>query len=68
MLAGAQRQPEEEEDELNYSSIQFSLSQQAALYSNFRPAQPHRQTEDEDEEEGVDYTRVKTDNNSSASG
>ncbi|XP_030282733.1 B-cell receptor CD22-like isoform X3 [Sparus aurata] len=56
----AQRQPAEQEDELHYTSIRLSVNQEEALYCNFRPAQL-RQTEEEEEEDGVDYTIVKTD-------
>ncbi|XP_068583253.1 B-cell receptor CD22-like isoform X2 [Cebidichthys violaceus] len=69
--APAPRQPEEH---LHYSSIRFAQNQEEALYSNIRPAQPHRQTEEEEdeedeedeEEEEVQYTDIKTDNASSS--
>ncbi|XP_078101813.1 B-cell receptor CD22-like [Sander vitreus] len=63
--AATQRQPAEQEDDLNYSSICFLQNQGDALYSNIRPPQPRRQTEDQD---NVDYTTVKTENASSAPG
>ncbi|KAM6942395.1 uncharacterized protein PEZ65_004277 [Lycodopsis pacificus] len=56
--APAPRQPAEH---LHYSSIRFTQNQEEALYSNIRPAQPHRQPEEEEEEE-VEYTDIKTDN------
>ncbi|XP_044047447.1 sialoadhesin-like [Siniperca chuatsi] len=54
----SQQQPEAGErpdngaqtDEVQYGSVQFSRNQADALYSNFSPAQPHR-----NEEEGVVY-------------
>ncbi|KAK9528376.1 hypothetical protein VZT92_012542 [Zoarces viviparus] len=55
--APAPRQPAEH---LHYSSIRFTQNQEEALYS-IRPAQPHRQTEEE-----VEYTDIKTDNVSSS--
>lgn len=57
----AQRHPAEQEDELHYTSIRLSVNQEEALYCNFRPAKLHGRTEEEDEEDGVDYTIVKTD-------
>ncbi|KAK9540876.1 hypothetical protein VZT92_003297 [Zoarces viviparus] len=60
--APAPRQPAEH---LHYSSIRFTQNQEEALYSNIRPAQPHRQTEEEheeEEEEEVEYTDINTDN------
>ncbi|XP_035855840.1 B-cell receptor CD22-like isoform X2 [Sander lucioperca] len=64
--AATQRQPAEQEDDLNYSSICFPQNQGDALYSNIRPPQPRRQTEEQDDD--VDYTTVKTENGSSAPG
>ncbi|XP_044046471.1 B-cell receptor CD22-like isoform X2 [Siniperca chuatsi] len=54
----SQQQPEAGErpdngaqtDEVQYASIQFARNQADAIYSNFSPAQPHR-----NEEEGVVY-------------
>ncbi|KAF1394632.1 hypothetical protein PFLUV_G00003090 [Perca fluviatilis] len=64
--AATQRQPTEQEDDLNYSIISFPQNQEDALYSNIRPPQPRRHTEEQDD--GVDYTTVKTENASSAPG
>ncbi|XP_051240405.1 B-cell receptor CD22-like [Dicentrarchus labrax] len=64
--AAAQRQSEEQQDDLHYASICFPQNQEDALYSNIRYAQPHRRTEDE--EGGVIYSAIKTDNASSAPG
>ncbi|XP_073331410.1 B-cell receptor CD22-like [Pagrus major] len=56
----SQRQPAEQEGDLHYASVHLSVNQEEALYSNIRPARLHRRTEEEDEEDGVDYTVVKT--------
>ncbi|XP_044047685.1 B-cell receptor CD22-like [Siniperca chuatsi] len=61
LSAAAQRQAAEQQDDLHYASICFSQNHAGALYS-IRPAQPHRQTEEEDEEDGVEYTTIKIDN------
>ncbi|XP_049901314.1 B-cell receptor CD22-like isoform X3 [Epinephelus moara] len=66
--AAAQRQPAEQQDELHYSSISFPQNQEEALYSNIRPAQPHRQREEEDEDSGVEYTAIKTESANGAPG
>ncbi|KAL7405161.1 hypothetical protein ABVT39_024708 [Epinephelus coioides] len=50
-----QRQPEEQGD-LQYASIHFSNNQADPLYSNMRPAQPLRHTE---QREDVEYVTVK---------
>lgn len=63
--AAAQTQPAEQQDELHYSNIIFPQNQEEALYSNVRPAQPHRH---EDEDSGVEYTAVKTESASGAPG
>ncbi|XP_078022573.1 B-cell receptor CD22-like [Epinephelus lanceolatus] len=63
--AAAQTQPAEQQDELHYSSISFPQNQEEALYSNVRPAQPHRH---EDEDSGVEYTAIKTESASGAPG
>ncbi|XP_041789673.1 B-cell receptor CD22-like isoform X2 [Chelmon rostratus] len=55
----------EEQEDLQYANIHLCLNREEALYSNIRPAQPHRQNE---EEESVEYTIVKTDNARSAPG
>ncbi|XP_076585208.1 sialoadhesin-like [Chaetodon auriga] len=61
--AGAQKQPEEDYEDLHYASIHLCLNQEDALYSNIRPTQPCRQNE---EEVDVEYSIVKTDNARSA--
>lgn len=66
--AEAQRQPAEQQEDLHYASICFSQNQAEAIYSNIRPAQPHRQIEEEDEEDGVDYTTIKINHASSTPG
>lgn len=66
--AAAQRHPAEEQDELYYASIHLFQNQADAVYSNIRRARAHREAEEEDEEDRVDYTTVKTDNASSAPG
>ncbi|XP_070771472.1 Schwann cell myelin protein-like [Enoplosus armatus] len=60
--AAAQRQPAEQQDDLHYASIFFSRHHTECLYSNVRPAGPRGPTEEEDEEDGVEYTTIKTDN------
>lgn len=59
-------QPADQQDGLHYASIHLSLNQNDALYSNFRLGQPRSQAEEEDEEDGVEYSVIKTDNASSA--
>ncbi|KAA8578690.1 hypothetical protein FQN60_002533 [Etheostoma spectabile] len=68
--AATQRQPAEQEDDLNYSSICFPQGQGDALYTNIRPHQPRRRTEDQDDVDytTVNYTTIKTENASSAPG
>ncbi|XP_075939068.1 uncharacterized protein LOC142940066 [Anarhichas minor] len=51
----AQSSPAEQQEELCYASVSFSRNQEDLLYSNIRPARPHRRKE---EEEDVEYTRV----------
>ncbi len=67
-LAASQRPPAEQQDDLHYAIIHLCPNQEEALYSNIRPPQSHRQIEEEEEEDGVEYTTVKTDNSSSAPG
>ncbi|KAM9363782.1 B-cell receptor CD22-like [Symphorus nematophorus] len=66
--AAAQRQPAEQQDGLHYASISFSQNHTEAVYSNVRPARSHRPIEEEDEDDDVDYTNVKIDNASCATG
>ncbi|KAM8773677.1 sialic acid-binding Ig-like lectin 12 [Acanthopagrus schlegelii] len=60
--AAAQRNPSEEQDDLNYATVSFSKNQEDPLYSNVGLANPKRQQHEEEEEEedegGVEYTFV----------
>ncbi|KAI3353500.1 hypothetical protein L3Q82_020020 [Scortum barcoo] len=58
--AAVQRAPAEEPDDVYYASVSFCKNQEDPLYSNIRPAQANRlKNEEEDEdEEGVEYTVV----------
>ena len=65
--AAAQSEMAGQQDDLHYASVSFSQDQPDALYSNIRPAQRLRQTEEE-EEDDVEYSNVKVDSASSAPG
>ncbi|XP_040003024.1 B-cell receptor CD22-like isoform X2 [Xiphias gladius] len=57
--AAVQREPAAQEDELFYSIVRFSKNQEDPLYSNISLAQPSKHwREEEEDEEGVDYTNV----------
>ncbi|XP_067441971.1 B-cell receptor CD22-like [Thunnus thynnus] len=56
-----------QQDDLNYARISFSQDQPDALYSNIRPTQHPRQTEEE-EQDDVEYSDIKFDSASSAPG
>lgn len=51
-----QSQQEEHED-LQYASVQFSRNQADPVYSNFIPVQHHRH--EKEQEEDLEYTTVK---------
>ncbi|XP_047433207.1 uncharacterized protein LOC125001639 [Mugil cephalus] len=55
--SAAEIQPTEQQDDVHYSTINFSQGQIDVLYSNIRQDQPRRQTEEEDED--TEYTAVK---------
>ncbi|XP_047433458.1 B-cell receptor CD22-like [Mugil cephalus] len=55
--SAAETQPTEQQDDVHYSTINFSQGQIDVLYSNIRQDQPRRQTEEEDED--TEYTAVK---------
>ena len=65
--AATQSEMAGQQDDLNYASISFSQDQPDALYSNIRPAQRPRQTEEE-EQDDVEYSDIKFDSASSAPG
>ncbi|XP_036952844.1 carcinoembryonic antigen-related cell adhesion molecule 5-like isoform X6 [Acanthopagrus latus] len=68
--ATAQRNPSEEQDDLNYATVSFSKNQEDPLYSNVGLANPKRQQHEEEEEEededGVEYTFVNFKSSSSS--
>ncbi|XP_040891992.1 sialoadhesin-like isoform X2 [Toxotes jaculatrix] len=67
--AAAQRRPAEQQDDLHYASICLSQQNTEAVYCNVGRVQPQRGTEeDEEEEDGVDYSVVRFDKGSSAAG
>ncbi|XP_040893205.1 B-cell receptor CD22-like [Toxotes jaculatrix] len=67
--AAAQRRPAEQQDDLHYASICLSPQNAEAVYCNVGRVQPQRGTEeDEEEEDGVDYSVVRFDKGSSAAG
>ncbi|KAM7010092.1 B-cell receptor CD22-like [Tautogolabrus adspersus] len=59
LSAAAQRRPPEQQDPLRNASIRFFQNQADVLYSNVRPARPHRGTQDEDREDQIEYATVK---------
>lgn len=59
-------QPADQQDDLHYANIHTSLNHSYALYANCGLGQPRSQAEEEDEEDGVEYSVIMTRNASSA--
>ncbi|XP_020508602.2 B-cell receptor CD22 isoform X1 [Labrus bergylta] len=57
--AAAQRRRPEQPDPLRYASIRFFQNQADVLYSNVRPARPHRWSQEEDREDQTEYATVQ---------